>query len=282
MADDAGAARPMVGKIRGEQDHADLLTYHMACIRQAKAAVETAQGPVDEAKADLADANEALTKAFNAAKSDLGRHYSRKYLESLELDGREKTTTLVERETIRARDKAILSQPVYGVQPELFPGAETPTAARDEMAWRNEGVLRGLRGALEELQPGDPPEFHQVIMEGYREGQEITQQRYLRGQELKKAQETPDAGAEVKDLNKALPEIGTPEHEAMLEASAKLARESLDAIGSGEPEGEAPTEKAASGDDFEAPAAEIAAQKPRKAVQDAKAGVTSGEAAQVH
>jgi hypothetical protein len=306
MADDASAARPMVGKIRGEQDHADLLTYHMAVIRQAKAKVETAQGPVDEAKADLASANEELTKAFNAAKGDLGRHYSRKYLEALELDGREKTTTLVERENIRARDKAILSQPVYGVQPELFPGAETPTAARDEMAWRNEGVLRGLRGALEELQPGDPPEFHQVIMAGYVEGQEITQQRFLRAQELRRAESQPNAGAAPVNLDP--PEPGSEAHELAEKAAIGRARESLEAMGKagpdagGEPgadsdgnpdEGGGAPDGAAEGaqqaetgdvaaDGFAASEAEISQQAPRRAVKDAKAGRTSGAAEAVH
>lgn len=229
MADDASpAGRPMVGKIRSEDQHADLLGYHITVLRQEQTKVDAAKVPVDEAKVALAEAQEEQTKAFNAAKGDLGRHYTRKYLESLLLDAKERSTTLVERETIRARDKVILNQPVFGVQPELFPGAETPTAARDEMAWRNEGVMRGLRGDIRELQDGDPPEFHQVIIAGFREGQDITQARFLRAQEAKAAAETPDAGAAPVNLNDA-PEPGSPEAEAALEESEAKARESLGA-----------------------------------------------------
>jgi hypothetical protein len=219
------SARPMVGAIRTEQEHSDLLTYHLTLIRKEMAAVETAKGPVDEAKAELSAANEGLTKAFNAAKGDLGRGYTREYLQSLIVDGKKRITELVEFEKMRARDKAAISQPVFGLQPELFPGEETPQEAKDELAWEAEGYQRGLRGDLEELQDGDPPRFHQAIMRGYEQGQRVTGERVARAMELKKAQETPDAGAEPKNLNDIEP--GTVEHEAMLEASEKLARETL-------------------------------------------------------
>jgi hypothetical protein len=271
MADDASpAGRPMVGAIKSEQDHADLLTYHITVITKAQAAVEAAKGPVDEAKAELGDKNEALTKAFNAAKADLGRHYTRKYLDGLILDGRARSTVLVEQEKIRARDKAILNQPVFGVQAELFPGEETPLEARDEMSWRHEGFLRGMRGDLEEIQSGDPPRFHQAIMLGFEEGQELAGARYLRAQQLKQRAESPDAGAAPMNLNE--PEPGTPEAEEAEEASVDRARVSLEAMGQGgaeEPAGEG-------ADGFEAPEAELEAQKPRAAVKDRKAGATSG------
>lgn len=244
MADGASpVGRPIVGKIRTDDEHADFLQYHLTVIRQKQSVVEAAKGPVEEAKAKLSEANEDLTKAFNAAKADLGRGYTRKYLDSLLLDGREKITAQIEFERMRARDKAILGQPVFGLQPELFPGEETPTAARDEMAWRQEGFQRGLNGELDELRDGDPPEFHQAIMAGFREGQELAQARYLRGAEAKRAAASVDANAEVKDLNSNLPEPGTPEHEAMLDASAKLARETLGE--GGEPTPEAAQEAAA-------------------------------------
>lgn len=227
MPDDASpAGRPMVGKITTDDDHANLLGYHMTVIRQAEAKVMTAKGPVDEAKAVLSEANEELTKAFNSAKGDLGRDYTRKYLEGLLLDGREKSTVLVRRETMRARDKVILNHPVFGVQPELFPGAETPTAARDEMSWRHEGFLRGQRGDLQELQDGDPPAFHQAIMKGFEEGQELAQARFLRAQQAKTAAETPDAAAPTVNLN-ADPEPGSPDAEANIEQSVERAKESL-------------------------------------------------------
>jgi hypothetical protein len=266
MPDDAGA-RPMVGKIKSEQDHADLLTYHMAVIRAAEAAVETAKGPVTEAKAELSDKQETLTKAFNAAKADLGRGYSREYLGGLAKDGRQKITALVDFEKQRARDKLSLNQPVFGQQPELFPGAETPAEAKDEMAYEAEGYLRGLRGAIDEIQDGDPPRFHQALMRGFDAGQKEAQARYLRAQELKAAAETPNAAEAPKDLN--TPEPGTVDDEVNIEASVDRAKESLAAMsGAGE-----------TGDAFETPAAELAAQRPRRAIKDAKAGATSGAAA---
>lgn len=233
------AARPMVGKVRSEQEHGDLLTYHLTLIRKEMAGVDAAKVPVDEAKAELADANEALTKAFNAAKGDLGRGYTREYMLSLINDGKKKVTEQVEHEKMRARDKVILNQPVYGVQPELFPGQETPQEAKDEMAWEAEGYQRGLRGDLEELQDGDPPRFHQAIMRGYEQGQKVTAERYARAMLLRQAEQTPDAGATPVDLNE--PEPGTVEAEAAEEASMDRARASLDAMGDGEPEEEAAT-----------------------------------------
>jgi hypothetical protein len=270
MPDDA-SSRPMIGKITSDDDHASLLSYHLTVINRASASVETAKGPVTEAKAKVSEAQEDLTKAFNAAKADLGRGYSRQYLQSLLDDGRKKTREQVEFERMRARDKVVLNQPVFGVQAELFPGDETPVEAKDGMSWTNEGFLRGLRGDLEELQKGDPPRFHQEIMQGFRAGQQVTSERFKRALDLIHAREQPDAGAEAKDLN--APEPGSPEAEDAERKSVSRAKESLAAMGKAAPEGEG----ASDGDDFEAPKAEIDAQKPRLAVVG-KAGRTSGAA----
>lgn len=233
MADSSTpAARPMVGRVRSEQDHADLLSYHMTEIRLKEAAVEVAKGPVTEAKAVLSDKQEELTQAFNAAKADLGRHYSREYLGLLLKDGRQKITTLVEIEKIRARDKIALNQPVFGQQAELFPGAETPSLTRDEMAWEAEGYQRGLRGDLEELQSGDPPEFHQAVMRGYEEGQKVQRERYQRAMELRQRESAPAAGGETPDLNaKPEPEPGSPEAKAAERKSIQRAKDSLNNLG---------------------------------------------------
>jgi hypothetical protein len=217
----------MVGKIQSDQDHADLLTYHVTVIRQEMAKVEKAKGPLDEVKAEVSDAQEVLTKAFNTAKGDLGRGYSRKYLEGLIADGRLRTTELADLEVQRARDKGVLNQPVYGMQPELFPGPETPAATKDDMAWEAEGYARGLRGDLKELQDGDPPAMHQALMRGFREGQRVTGERFVRAQALRKAAETPDAGAKIVNLNKTEPT--EKQKAAAIKASEKLARESLGA-----------------------------------------------------
>jgi hypothetical protein len=224
--------RPAVGKIRNEQDHGDLLSYHLTLIGRAQTAVDAAKIPVAEAKADLSDANEDLTKAFNAAKGDLGRGYTREYLGGLIADGRKKITEQVNHEQMRARDKALLNQPVFGVQAELFPGEETPLEAKDEMAWEAEGYQRGRRGDLEELQPGDPPRFQQAIMRGFEAGQKTTMERFARAEALRLAEQTPDAEAEAVSLNE--PEPGTPEAKEAEGASIDRAKESLAAMGGGE------------------------------------------------
>lgn len=172
----ASPGRPQVGKIQSDREHSEMLTYHLTVIRQETAKVETAKG-------------------------DLGRGYTRKYLESLLADSKMPIRELVELERQRARDKLILNHPVYGQQPELFNGPETPTAARDEMLWEMEGYQRGRRGDLNELQDGDPPTFHQAIMRGFRAGQAATLEEYARGAELRKAAETPNADAKPVDLN---------------------------------------------------------------------------------
>lgn len=223
------AGRPQVGRIRSDQEHTDLLTYHLSVIRQAEAEVETAKGPVKTAKAKLSDKQEELTKAFNGAKADLGRGYSREYLASLLEDGRKKITAQVDYEKMRARDKVALNQPVFGQQPELFPGDETPMEAKDEMTWEAEGYLRGLRGDLDELQDRDPPRFHQAIMRGYRTGQEETAARVQRAMELRRAEADVDASAAPKDLNppEAEPEPGTPEAKAAERRAVDAAKASL-------------------------------------------------------
>lgn len=200
-ASEGKGGRPMVGAIRSPDDHADLLTFHVTEIRRRQAQVEKAKGPLEEAKAALKEQRDELSTCFDLAQADLGRAYTRKYLEGLIADGNGKTRTLVEIETMRARDKVILGQPVYGQQAELFPGEGTPTLTRDEMAWEAEGYARGLRGDLEELQSSDPPEFHQVIMRGYADGQKKTAERVQRGMELRAKIGQPDAEQEAVDLN---------------------------------------------------------------------------------
>jgi hypothetical protein len=259
MSDETTAERPAVGKIRSQEEHAALLGYHIAQIRAQRAAVETAKGPVEEAKAALKERRDELSTRFDQAQIDLGRRYTRKYLEGLIADGDVKIRELVEHETMRARDKVILSQPVFGVQPELFPGEATPTAARDEMAWEAEGFLRGLRGDVEELQSGDPPAFHQAVMRGFREGQKVTGERIQQAMALKQREGEPDAQQQPVDLSPEEPEPGTPEAKAAERKAVRKAKESLEKMGQ-------------AGDGFEASEDELSGQSTRKAVQAAREG----------
>lgn len=256
--------RPMVGRIQSDQEHGDLLTYHLTVIRQELAKVETAKGPLEEAKAEVSDANENLTKAFNTAKGDLGRGYTRKYLEGLVADAKLKVRELVELENQRARDKIILNQPVFGQQPELFNGAETPTAARDEMMWEMEGYQRGRRGDLDELQDGDPPTFNQAIMRGFRAGQAATMEEYARGAELRKAAETPNVEPPVN-----LDDSEKDEEDDLDDAADRLKASGFMETGGGDAEPDAAP--AGETETFEAPAAELEGQTTRRAVKGARA-----------
>lgn len=258
MADSTtSAGRPLVGKIRSTEEHAALLSYHISQLRAQRASVETTKGPVEEAKAALAEQQDELSTRFDQAQIDLGRRYTRKYLESLITDGDAKIRDLVEHEKMRAQDKVILSQPVFGVQPELFPGEETPTAARDEMAWEAEGYQRGLRGDLEELQQGDPPTFQQAIMRGYEQGQKVTRERVAQAMELKKREGEPEAGQQAVDLNAG--QDGALDPDTIEDEAEKLKRS-----------GFMKTEGADGGDGFEASDDELAQQKPRLAVVDGR------------
>lgn len=258
MADPA-TGRPQVGKVRTKEEHAALLTYHIAQIRTQRAAVERANGPVEEARAELKEERDELSSRFDQAQIDLGRPYTRKYLEGLIADGDAKIRTLVEHEKMRATDKLALNQPVFGQQPELFPGDETPTAARDEMAWEAEGYHRGLRGALEELQDGDPPAFHQAIMRGYREGQAKTQARFAEAMALKQREGEPDAGQEAVDLNSD----DALDPDVIADKADELKRSSF-------------MDRTAPEEEFEASDDELAQQSTRKAVVEGREG---GEAA---
>lgn len=255
MADPANG-RPQVGKVRSKEEHAALLTYHIAQIRTQRAAVERANGPVEEAKAELKEERDELSSRFDQAQIDLGRLYTRKYLEGLITDGDAKIRTLVEYEKMRATDKLALSQPVYGQQPELFPGDETPTAARDEMAWEAEGYHRGLRGDLEEIQQGDPPAFHQAIMRGYEEGQAKTRDRVAEAMALKQREGEPDAGQEAVDLNGGDDAL---DPDVIADKADELKRSAF-------------MDRTAPEEEFEASDDELAQQSTRKAVVEGREG----------
>lgn len=260
-------ARPQVGKILTQDEKDSLLEWHIKRIRDHEPVVEAAKLPVKEAKEDLTSAQEEHTKLFNAAKVDLGRGYTREYMQSLINDSRTKARDLVEIETRRAHDKQVLGQPVFGAQPELFPGSETPQETKDELAWEAEGYMLGRRGALKEVPEGCPERFVQSVLLAYGKGQEETQRRYLAGQEVIDRRANPDAGAEAVDLSAKEP---ADEDADLDDAAAKLKRSGFMERGEGAND---------AGDGFEASAEELAAQAPRAAAKDAKAGDDSSASA---
>lgn len=196
-----GASRPMVGKILSQEDKDNLLNFHIEQIAGQEAKTDAAKAPVTEAKAALSEQQEQLTALYNAAKADLGRGYTRQMMQGLVKDRSTPIKELVAAENLRASAKLALGQPVFGQQPELFPGGETPAATKDDMAWEAEGYARGRRGALDPI-AGVPPALHQAVMIAYEAGQTETQRRFLAGQKIVAERAQPSTEAPV-DLSGA-------------------------------------------------------------------------------
>lgn len=195
----AGASRPMVGKILTQEEKNNLLVFHIEQIAAQQVKVEAAKVPVTEAKAELTDEQERLTALFNSAKSDLGRGYSREFLQGLIKDRAAKVRDLVAIEQLRAHSKMVLGQPVFNQQPELFPGKETPDATKDDLAWEAECYARGRAGALDPL-AGVPAHLLQSAQTAFDAGQAETQRLYLAGQKIAQDRAQPSTEAAV-DLN---------------------------------------------------------------------------------
>lgn len=232
-----------------KEEHRQLLVHHMSGLRVAKK-------DVDEAREPLKAAQEEFTALVNEAKGDLGKGYTRKYLMTLLEDATTRLRDLLSEEERRARDRAALGLPVFGVQADLFgeASAKLPTEARDEVEYEAEGFMRGRAGLLQEIPDGTPPRFHQAVMRGYEKGQQLTMEDIVAGDAIKKRMGEPDAGAAAVDLNKEEPDPTSPE--AVKAAADKLVK----------------------GGFTEAKPEELNGQRPRRAIRDTKAGATSGEA----
>lgn len=244
------------------EEHRQLLTHHMAKLRRKGAEIDDLRAPLKEAQEDF-------TALVNEAKADLGKGYTRKYLMVLLEDTTTRLRNLIQEEQRRARDREALGLPVFGVQADLFDSeasAKLPDEVRDERFWEAQGFLLGRAGKLNEIPDGCPPRFHQTVMRAAAKGQELTQADVLAAMELKRRQSEPDAAAAAVDLNPE-PEPGTREAKAAERKAIAKAKAGLDALGGGEPAG------------FEATPGELAAQKTRQAVVNAKEGLTSGEPA---
>lgn len=187
------------------EQHRQLLVHHIGGLRQMLPSI-------DAAKEALKALQEDFTSKINAAKADLGKGYTRKYMMSLLEDASSRLRNLLEEEERRAADRSALGLPVYGVQADLFSNATAamPDEARDEIHYEAEGYMRGRAGLLEEIPEGTSPRFHQAVQRGYAAGQKATQEDYLAGQELIAKRGAPDADAEAGDLNPE-PDLDDPE-----------------------------------------------------------------------
>jgi len=147
-----------------KEDHAALLNHHIGRLRAQQSKVELARAPFDAER-------QALTDLINAAKSDLGKGYTRKRLSALLEDFGARVRNLMQEEEQRAQDRIALGLPVYGLQADLF-GSTAPQEQRDEFTFEADGYGAGRRGD-EPTPPADVPErFVQLWMKGYHKGQE--------------------------------------------------------------------------------------------------------------
>lgn len=193
MARKSQAAPDSAAALKAKEEHKQLLVHHMSKLRGQLAEVNGLREPLKEAQ-------EEFTALVNQAKADLGKGYTRKYLMSLLEDATTRLRDLLKEEERRAVDREALGLPVYGVQADLFDNGQTPTEAKDEMAWEAEGYLRGRNGALEVCPEGTPTRFEAAVLRGYERGQKATQEDFLAAQELIAKRGEPEVGEGV-DLN---------------------------------------------------------------------------------
>jgi hypothetical protein len=166
---------PTEAKMAGslsKDERRQLLVYHVDKLRSLRRIVDKAREPLKAAQEDF-------TAQVNAAKADLGKGYTRKYLTRLLEDGESAARDQVAEETRRAQDREALGLPVFGVQADLFDSGASPVEVRDELQWEAEGYLRGRNGALQEVPDNCPPRFEQAVMRGYERGQKATQDDIL-------------------------------------------------------------------------------------------------------
>ncbi len=189
------ATEPMPTGIRSTEQHKQLLVHHVTKLRSQIRVVEKAREPLKAAQEDF-------TALVNAAKADLGKGYTRKYLTRLIEDVQAGVRDQVAEETRRARDREALALPVFGVQADLFDNGKAPVETRDALAWEAEGYLRGRNGVLQEVPDNCPERFQQAVMRGYEAGQAQTQADLVAAAELIAEREQPSTAPAV-DLNAA-------------------------------------------------------------------------------
>lgn len=201
----AGHNKPPLSK----EDKAAILQKAIAEIRKCQAAEE---GP----RAELKEAQAATTAAFNQLKVDLGKNYTRKYVQTLVEDFSTRLRNVAATEEQRFNDRVALGLPVFGKQQDLFDGAGAtmPQEAKDEIAWEADGYLFGRRCDERKAPEGCPPRMDQAWLKGYDRGQDETAKLFARAEEIAK----PAAPAEPEE-----PEV---DEEAEIRRQAKALKDS--------------------------------------------------------
>lgn len=150
-------------------------------------------------------------------------------------------------------------------QMEMHLGGGTPEEVRDEHDWKAEGFKAGILNKAATLPEGIPERFVQPYLQGHELGRNdylLTLAKNVPKPKGKTAQQVAEEAA--RDFKADNPEVD-------LDAAAKKLKNS-DFMKTGAPEADAPD-----GDGFEATPDELAAQKPRKAIQEKAAAEEESE-----
>jgi len=164
------------------EEKAALLQHHIGELRKLEAQVEVVRAPFKAAQ-------EAVTKAFHAAKAELGGNYSRKYLAGLMEDFGARLRNVAAVEEQRFQDRVALGLPVFGKQMDLFGDAKTDTE-KDAISAEADGYMAGRRGD-EPKPPSDIGPLTQAWMAGFHKGQEETGKQVAMAMEVRARKSKP-------------------------------------------------------------------------------------------
>lgn len=160
-AGQAGPAQGHNSNALTDDEKSALLNHHLTKLRAQKKVV-------DELVSKLVGERQTMSGLFLDAKKD-GK-WQRKELNELLIDGAARTRDLVAAEERRRWLRQAAGLPVGG-QLELFGGPETPTEAKDELAFESDGYLAGRRGD-DPTPPKDvDARFHPSWTKGWHAGQ---------------------------------------------------------------------------------------------------------------
>lgn len=148
-------------KALSDDEKVALLNHHLTKLRTQKKVV-------DELVAKLAGERQTMSGLFLDAKKDGQWH--RKELNELLVDGASRARDLVASEERRRWLRQAAGLPV-GSQLDMFGAADTPTEAKDELAWEADGYLAGRRGDDPTPPSECDPRFHQARLKGWHDGQ---------------------------------------------------------------------------------------------------------------
>lgn len=222
--------------------------------------IKQALPEVEEARGKLKAAQEKVNDIFRAAKAQSKDFERGRIMELVEDSKAESRRDVTRNEAVRARFRRLMGLPVGdATQDQLDLEGRLPDVERDGQYWQSVGYTDGVSGA-----PSNPPMecvkagHGNRYDAGWKDGQTIL------AVNMDKARKVNAPPVQAKEET----EVERKAREAKETAKAKAALENL---GKDQPlptDAKAVGEKAAA--DFEADQAELAAQKPRAAVQAAR------------